>query len=84
MPRLTLVTLNVRGLDNEKGFARLLQMIQRRKRKQNIGAFCIQEHNLKPDAENSIKLKGKIAGFTVISSFGRTTGRGHLTRPFKA
>jgi len=71
MPRLALVTYNARGLAETKTFAKFLQMIQRRKKRENLGAICVQEHNIPRTHERSVTTQAKIAGFTAIISFGR-------------
>jgi len=71
MPRLTLVSLNVRGLGDTKGFAKLLQLLQRLKKKHEIGVMCIQEHNLNPNRDEDIRTMSKIAGFTAVTTYGR-------------
>ena len=71
MPRLALVTLNVRGLGHKKGFAKLLQVLQRRKNKEHIGAMAVQEHNLPPTIKEDLETSAKIAGFTLTITFGR-------------
>jgi len=71
MPRLALVTLNVRGLGDTKGFAKLLQLLQRLKKKHEIGVMCIQEHNLNPNRDEDIQTMSKIAGFTAVTTYGR-------------
>ena len=76
MPRLALVTHNVRGIEGIKGIRKAMSFFQMRKKKDNIGAMCFQEHNLEPDTESEIIKIAKIAGFTAIVSYGKADDHG--------
>ena len=70
MPKVKLLTWNVRGLQGTKGLKKLLVAFQERKRKQKYGAVLLQEHKLeKAKHEDYVKL-AKAKGFTLHASYG--------------
>ena len=71
MTKTKLITYNVRGMGGKVGYARFLAMFQRRKKPENISVFCVQEHMLSEDLHDEWTNKAKIAGFTLIISYGK-------------
>ena len=58
-------------MGGKAGYARFLAMFQRRKKPENISVFCVQEHMLSEDLHDEWTNKAKIAGFTLIISYGK-------------
>ena len=53
------------------GFTRFLSMFQRRKKKEHIAAFYVQEHMLPESKDADWVQQAKIAGFTLLISYGK-------------
>ena len=71
MTKLKIITYNIRGMGLKPGFTRFLSMFQRRKKKENIAAFFVQEHMLPECKHDDWVQQAKIAGFTLLISYGK-------------
>jgi hypothetical protein len=70
MPKLSLLTLNARGLCLDSAFSKLLYEAVRWKRKRNLAVLCIQEHNLPPSKADTYRKQAIAAGYTLNIAFG--------------
>ena len=71
MTKLKIITYNIRGMGLKPGFTRFLSMFQRRKKRENIAAFFVQEHMLPECKHDDWVQQAKIAGFTLLISYGK-------------
>ena len=70
MPKISLLTLNARGLCLDSAFSKLLYEAVRWKRKRNLAVLCIQEHNLKSHQADKYRQQAVAAGYTLSIAFG--------------
>ena len=71
MTKTAILTYNVRGMGGEPGFLKFLVMLQTRKKKEKLGAICVQEHLLPEDNHQKWLEIAKIKGFSLIITYGR-------------
>ena len=70
MPKLSLLTLNARGLCLDSAFDNLLYEATKWKRSRNLAVLCIQEHNLPAHKADAYRKTAIAAGYTLSIAFG--------------
>ena len=69
MPKLTMLTLNARGMKSKGFMNKALREFQKWKTKKNINIATFQEHNLDPQDEEDLIRSAKIKNITLIIGF---------------
>ena len=70
MPKLSLLTLNARGLCLDSAFDNLLYEATKWKRSRHLAVLCIQEHNLPAHKADEYRKTAIAAGYTLNITFG--------------
>jgi hypothetical protein len=71
MPKLTLATLNIRGMEGKEGFHNFLHTFRRKADNEALSVMCVQEHNLTPQLEDDLKRLAQSKDFELEVSYGR-------------
>ena len=69
MPKLTMLTLNARGMKSKGFMDKALREFQKWKTERNINIATFQEHNLDPKDEEDLIRKAQLKNITLIIAF---------------
>ena len=70
MTKISILTLNARGLASKRGFNDFISTCKMWKRLHALGVVCVQEHNLPRNKEAQLTKTAKARGYTLIITFG--------------
>ena len=70
MTKISILTLNARGLASKRGFNDFISTCKMWKRLHALGVVCVQEHNLPRHKEAQLTKTAKARGYTLIITFG--------------
>ena len=70
MTKVSILTLNARGLASKRSFNDFISTCKMWKRLHALGIVCVQEHNLPRNKEEKLIRTAKARGYTLIITFG--------------
>ena len=79
MPKLGLLTLNVRGAQESGLFAKLIHEFKSWTQSKGISVMVVQEHNIRPDRQSEIERIAASKGIKCIASFAPANPAGGHT-----
>ena len=69
--KLSIATLNVRGLQAPRSWERFLDAVTRWSRRHRVSVIFAQEHNLSPDREPELRRQAGLMGMTAVIGFAQ-------------